>query len=294
MRAWMLGLAIVISAAAAQKPATKSAAKPATAQNTPAPKVDPQRLNDLLGGWEQKTKGMRDLECEFQRISRDRIFKTEVIDYGKASAIKPYRGRLDLMNEKGNPTQIFIYTGKKIHQYDFEKKEETIHILPDTEAGTGQSMPGPLGFVYGMSAAEAKARFDFKLISDSKGGGKYAEIHATPRTQIDQQEFKLAQLVIDKQTFLPKELRVIETNGNEQHWIFTRLETNLKPPVNPAELEPFDRTKIKELKNWKQVVNRFGEQAPGAETPKTKGASTSKTPTLKTQPEAGRSAPPKR
>ena len=156
-------------------------------------------------------------------------------------------------------------------------------------------MPGPLGFVYGMSAAEAKARFDLKLIKEfSKDGGQFAEIHATPRTQIDQQEFKVAQLLIDKKTFLPKELRIIETNGNEQHWIFDRLETNLKPPVNPAELEPFDRTKIKELKNWKQVVNNYGEQAPAAETPKTKGAPTSKTPTSKTQPEAGRGAAPKR
>ena len=40
-------------------------------------------------------------------------------------------------------------------------------------------------------------------------------------------------------------VRIIESNGDEQHWIFDRLETNLKPPVNPAELEPFDRNKIK-------------------------------------------------
>lgn len=291
MRAWMLGLAILVFAAAAQQPATK----PRTAQNTPAPKVDPQRLNDLLSGWEQKSKGMRDLECEFRRITRDRLFKDERVESGTAWAIKPYRGRLDLMDANGDRTQILIFTGKKIHQYDFEKKQETIHILPDTEPGAVQSMPGALGFVYGMSAAEAKARFDLKLIREfSKGNGEYAEIHATPRTQLDQQEFKLAQLVIDKKTLLPKELRIIETNGDEQHWIFDRLETNLKPPVNPAQLEPFDRNKVKELKNWKQVVNNFGEQAPAAETPKTKGAPTSKTPTSKTQPEAGRSATPKR
>lgn len=286
MRAWMLGLAILVSVAAAQQPATK----PRTAQNTQAPKVDQKPLNDLLNGWEQKSKGMRDLECEFQRVTRDRLFKTEEVEYGKASAIKPYRGRLDLMDEKGNPTQIFIYTGKKIHQYDFAKKQETIHILPDSEAGAGQSMPGPLGFVYGMSAAEAKARFDLKLIKEfSKRGGEFAEIHATPRTQLDQQEYKLAQLVIDKKTYLPKELRIIETNGNEQHWIFDRLETNLKPPVSPAELEPFDRKKIRELEKWKQVVNKIGDPSASSETPKTKGTPTSKTPS-----EAGRPASRKR
>jgi hypothetical protein len=167
--------------------------------------------------------------------------------------------------------------------------------LPDAEPGAGQSMPGALGFVYGMSAAEAKARFDLKLNREfSKGGVEYAEIHATPRTQMDQQEFKVAQLVIDKKTFLPKELRLIETNGNEKHWMFDRLETNLKPAVNPADLEPFDRTKIKELKNWKQVVNNLGEQPPATETPKGKGTPTSKTPASKTQPEAGRPAAPKR
>jgi TIGR03009 family protein len=255
--------------------------------------VDPKRLNELLSGWEQKSKAMRDLECEFQRITRDRLFKTELVEYGKASAIKPYRGRLDLMDEKGNPTQIFIYTGKKIHQYDFEKKQETVHVLPDAEAG--QSMPGPLGFVYGMSAAEARARFDLTLVREfSQGGAEYAEIRATPRTQIDQQEYKLAQILVDKKTFLPKELRIIETNGNEQHWLFDRLDTNLKPPVNSANLEPFDRDKFKELKKWKQVVNNIGDAAPASETPKTKGSPTSKAPTTKTPSEAGRPAAPKR
>lgn len=282
MRAWMLGLAILASAAAAQKPATK----PRTAQNTQATKVDPQRLNDLLSGWERKSKGVRDVECEFQRITRDRLFKTEEVEYGKASAIKPYQGRLDLFDQKGEYNQIYIYTGKKIHQYDFPNKQETIHILPDSEPGAGQSLPGPLGFVYGMPAAEAKARFDLKLIREfSKEDSEYAEIHATPRTQVDQQEFKLAQLVIDKKTFLPKELRIIEPNGNEQHWIFDRLEANLNPPVKSTDLQPF-KTRPKD---WKQITNNYGEQPKGADTPKAKAP-----PTSKTQPEAGRPNPPKR
>jgi hypothetical protein len=141
-----------------------------------------------------------------------------------------------------------------------------------------------------MTAAEAKARFDLKFIRQfSKAGAEYAEIHATPRDQADQQDFKFAQIVIDLRTYLPKELNFVEPNGNEQRWIFDRLETNLTPPVSSKDLQPFDRNEHPELKNWKQVINNFSDAPKTNESPRGKSATQSKT-----SPDANRSTAPKR
>jgi TIGR03009 family protein len=237
-----------------------TAPKEQNKQKEPTSKASNGDMESLLRGWESKSRNVRDVECEFRRITKDTIFKTEEVEYGRASGIKPYQGRLDLFDASGKYTQIFIYTGKRLHQYDFKAKQESIYILPepDVTAGqSGQAMPGPLGFIYGMTAAEAKSRFDMKLISQfSKGGVDYAEIHATPKTQSDQQDFKTAKILIDLRTYLPKELSLVEPNGNEQHWMFDRLETNLNPPVSSKDLQPFSPD-TGDLKNWKRVTNNL-------------------------------------
>jgi hypothetical protein len=124
----------------------------------------------------------------------------------------------------------------------------------------------------------------------TKDAAEYAEIHATPRTQADQQDFKFAQIVIDLKSYLPKELKFVEPNGNEQRWIFDRLDTNLNPPVSSKDLQPFDRKQHKELGSWKQVINNIGDPPKTNETPRAKSA----TQQPKTSPDASRTAPPKR
>jgi TIGR03009 family protein len=306
MRAWMLGIAITVipsltfaqntkgSGTTTQKGAPQnSKAAPTGKEAAPVDKnaaaKSSETMEKILRGWESKSRTVKDVECEFRRISKDAIFKTEEIEYGKASGIKPYQGRLDLRDSNGAFTQIFIYTGKRLYQYDFKAKQEIIHNLPEPDPAN-QSMPGPLGFVYGMSATEAKTRFDMKLVKQfTVDNADYAEIHATPRTQADQQDFSFARIVIDLKTYLPKELKLVEPNGNEQHWLFDRLETNLKPPVSSKDLEPFDRNKIKALESWKQVINNFGDQpAANDAAPKSKSTGQSKSTTPAKTTEAPR------
>jgi TIGR03009 family protein len=304
MRAWTVGIAFLLIPSFSYAQGTKgtaptkgapppsksmpsTSAKDSTAQSkNTTTKTSDADMDKLLRNWESKSRGVRDVECEFRRITKDVIFKTEEIEYGKASGIKPYQGRLDLMDANGNWSQIFIYNGKRLHQYDFKAKQESIYILPEPDPA-GQSMPGPLGFIYGITASEAKTRFDMKLIRQfSKDGIDYAEIHATPRTQADQQDFKTARILIDLRTYLPKELNFVEPNGNEQHWMFDRLETNLNPPVSSKDLQPFSIEKNPELKNWKHVTNNLAEPSKNSEEPRTKGSAQPKAPSETSRPPA--------
>jgi TIGR03009 family protein len=268
--------------AAAQAPARKNSTAPAptnapakagqTPKTTPLP--DPRRLDELLKGFEQKTRGTRDFHCEFQRTTKDAVFQKEHVESGKAWGIKPYIGRLDIFDEQAR-SQVFVYTGQALYQYEFKSKQQIVHLLPEHDA-ENQAVPGPLSFVYGMTAAEAKRRFDMTLVKEfTRKNAQYAEIHVTPRTEFDLKEFKLTKLVIDTTTYLPKEILVVEPNGNQQHWDFTSIETNLTPSLRADQFGP-----LKNLpKDWRTVTNRFGEpaDAPKADLRKTGGPASPKT-----------------
>ncbi len=267
---------------AAQAPARKNATTPAQtnppAKTIPAPKntprPDPHRLDELLKGFEQMSRSTRDFHCEFQRTTKDAVFQKEHVESGKAWGIKPYIGRLDLFDGQAR-SQVFVYTGQALYQYDFKNKQQIVHLLPEHDAGN-QAVPGPLSFVYGMTAAEAKRRFDMTLVQEfMRKNTKYAEIHVLPLTEFDQREFKLAKLVIDATTFLPKEILVVEPNGNQQHWDLALIKTNLTPPLRAEQFGP-----LKNLpKDWRTVTNRFGEpaDAPKADLRKPKGPVSPKT-----------------
>lgn len=246
MRAW------IALAAAVAVPVGLIVAAPPPQKQAP---VGDARLEELLRGWEAASGKIRDLQCDFQKTSKDAVFGGTRVEYGKASLLRPYFGKLDLTDEKGSPTTTFISTGKAVHQYDARSKLEVVYILPE-EKGTDNTMPGPLSFVFGMTAKEAKRRFQMTLMREfvAKNGVEYAELQVLPLTPEDQQEFKRARLVINKKTFLPKEMMIVEPNDTQQHWNMTRLQTNLKPPLSADTFVP-----LKLPKGWKQQINRIDD-----------------------------------
>ncbi|MBI3467728.1 MAG: outer-membrane lipoprotein carrier protein LolA [Planctomycetes bacterium] len=244
-----------------------------------APATDP-RLEELLRGWEATSLKIKDLYCEFQKTTKDAVFPDTSVQNGKAWLMRPYFGRLDLTDDKGNPTSTFISTGKAIHQYEAKSKQEVVHILPDPK-GADQTMPGPLSFVFGMTAKEAKRRFQFTLAREfAKNGVEYAELQVLPLTPDDQQEFKRARLVINKKTYLPKDMLIIEPNDTQQLWNITRIVPNPNPPIAADTFVP-----LKTPKDWKQQINRFDELEQPAR-PKAKAD-----PSTSSRPSAARQQP---
>lgn len=217
-----------------------------------------QRLDQLLRQWEQRTRNIRDLYCEFKVETLDAVFREKRTETGRAWALRPYYGRLDLKDDQGNE-RIFIATDKAIHQYEFKTKQEIVHLLPPaTQQEREKMLPGGLSFIFGMSAAEAKRRFKLELYKEDQ---QYAWVLAIPRYKIDQQDFVKADLVFDKKTYLPIQLKIVEPNGNQQRWIFTRIHANVNPPLTKEKLAPL---KVPVERGWKTIVNRWDQQQQAA------------------------------
>jgi TIGR03009 family protein len=288
-----LATAATQSPPAERRPSTRSDARATPSQRPAAPAAtataaaDDPRLDTLLRGWEAKSRTIQDMYTSFQLISRDNVFHEDRTEYGRAWCMRPYLGRLDFTDEKGNFTRVFVSTGKAIHQYDFKSRQEIVHLLPETQAAEGKNMPGPLSFIFGMSAGDTKARFNLRL---EKQDDAHAWVEVTPRAAEDQQEFKVVKLVFDRKTYLPKQMLIVEPSGSQQMWMFTETQVNINPPLSADQVAPPPTPK-----GWTSTTNQWGktpaERDAGPIPPATPGARSDTkriVPTPRTGPEANR------
>lgn len=212
-----------------------------------------ERIDALLRGWEQRTQGVSDLRCEFVRRTLEQAFPVERVEYGRAAYIRPDRGRLDLWRtperRKEDYAEIFICDGEAIHQYVFKTKEYVKHVLPPSQRGQN-IVQGTLPFLFGLNSAEAKSRFGLRMEQEDKD---WAWIEITPRTPEDRQNFRLVKIVLNKATYLPGAILVVEPIGNQYKYEITLMEPNPKPPVPPKEVQP-----LRAPQDWQEFVNRMG------------------------------------
>ena len=204
------------------------------------------RLDVLLRGWENETSGMRDIYCKFQLENLEEVFDKRTIEYGEAWGVKPHYGRLDLHDSQGN-RQVFIATGKEVYHYDFQNKQIIIHKFP--EGSEGQMMLPAMTFVFGMSAEQAKRKYQLQLYGEDK---THFYLRATPRMRAEKQDFKFAKLVFNKTTHFPEQMLIVLPGSKQQRWIFTRVQKNVNLTRESLRPQPAPR-------GWKQIINRMGD-----------------------------------
>ncbi len=224
-----------------------------------APGDSNSNLDALLRGWEKRTAEMRSLRCEFRRKIRQQAYPDVIEEYGRAVYIRPNRGRMDLWRVQQRNgkrelvrSEIFICDGRNIHQYVFDAKEYIRHVLPPSEAGE-QAARSALPFLFGMTAREARRRFDLRLYKESE---KYAWLEIRPRAEQDKRQFRLVKVVLNKETYLPQAVLVVEPVGDQYLYEITRIEVNPEPPVSEEVVQP-----LRPPRDWQVYVNRLDQPA---------------------------------
>ena len=111
-----------------------------------------------------------------------------------------------------------------------ERGLRILKALDDISAGT-KSKPGQvgedsfLGFLFGMKAVDAKKNYDLKLY---KVDAYYVYIDVAPKTAAGKADFTRARMVLDKTTYMPRQLWFEEANGNEITWDIPRIDLGAK------------------------------------------------------------------
>lgn len=219
-----------------------------------APVIDPRNpLDAHLIRWEQEMKKVETLAAQCTRTRIDKTFGSTDIYEGTARFYKPNMAMLE-MQKKGKPDvfEKYICTGTFLYEYVPGQKIIRVHELPPPKQGQ-VSDESFLSFLFGMKAEECKRRYDLKLAKEDQW---YVYLEINPRFAADKVDFQRARLVLNKSTYLPRELWFEEKNGNEITW-------DIPKSLNGAQINRTEFTAPNVPQGWSMVrVPRPNEPAP--------------------------------
>jgi TIGR03009 family protein len=232
---------VLASVALAQPPATSPPAANAA-------------LDRYLLNWEKAMETVTTLAARLKRTEKDTTVDSTTVLVGEAYYKKSGKGpnavnkalmqmRLD---GKQDLAEKYVCTGTYLYQFLPAEKKIKYFEVPKPKPGQGME-DNFLSFLFGMKAEEAKKRYDLRLTKEDQF---YVYVDVLPRTKEDKEDFRQAQLVLNKETFLPRRLWFVGANKSETIWDIDPVKKNVElnerifdAPQAPAgwKLEPGKR-----------------------------------------------------
>jgi TIGR03009 family protein len=212
---------------------------PAWAQQAPPqpaapPAADPAQaqLEQILLNWERAMMGIDKLVAQIVRTDTDKVYQSASVFDGSAKFMRPNRAKLKL-EKRGKPEiyEELVYTGTYLYQFVPQQKEIRVHQLPAPKTGTVSDETFLSFLLPGMKATAARERYQLTLMTPPPNDTWYYYLLIQPKSAADKAEFTRARLVINRNTYMPRELWFEEPNGNESKWDFPRVQTNAPLPA---------------------------------------------------------------
>lgn len=255
----------------------------APAQTTPAGKAAPTapnatpdplavKLDRYLQRWEQEMVKVQTLSALLTREDKDKTFGTTTKFAGEANYMKAGNGPTALnlaalelkVQGKNDVADKFVCTGTYLYRWLPAQKEIHAYEMPKPKPGQvgDESF---LGFLFGMKAEAARRRYQLTLpkLKHSEIPGEdnhYVYVDIVPRFPEDKAEFTRARLVLNKDSFLPRQLWFEHANGTEITWDIPRLQAGVT-----LNRRLFDAPKVPD--GWKMVPVAKQQAAPGGPVP---------------------------
>ena len=226
------------------------AATPAPRAAAPVPRANPPdparqaKMEALLQAWAKQSAATTSLNARFKLVERGEIEELTKTYTGQALLQAPNLACLNKskVEDEAGPDgrretfhERIICTGLEVWQYRGPSKQ--IYIFPLAKDRQSTLQQGPLPFLFNMRVDEAKARYDMTFLGENE---TVYTVRIIPRMPIDRESFIQAVIYLNKKTFLPDRLVLVDPNGKDrQEYTFDKVERNVAiPAVNfrPAEL----------------------------------------------------------
>jgi TIGR03009 family protein len=250
MRPYGLVLAALLLAGAA-----------ASAQQPPpaaAPAAAPTALDNYLVGWEQEMQKVERLAAQIVRIDKNPVQNTATKVIGYAAYMKAgsgptalNMGMIELKSEDGKElAEKYVVTGTYLYVFVPAQKEIKVYELPKPKPGQVAN-DNLMALLFGMKAGQAKSRYDLRLAKEDQ---YYIYVDIAPKFPEDRADFQRARLVLNKDSYLPRQLWFEHPSGDETTWDIPRIQ-------NGAQLDRRLFDAPKEPPGWKKVVVPTGTEA---------------------------------
>lgn len=220
------------------------------AQNTPTPKTQPAsdaKLDGYLKKWEEKMREVKTLYAQLGRVDKDKVLGSTTKYAGFAQYLRSGEGLaalnlavLELKQDgKKETAEKIVCTGTYVYVFAPAQKEIRAYELPKG----GKTDGGFMDLLFGMKADDAKQRYNLTLVKEDQW---YVYVDVAPKDAKDKADFARARLVLNKETYLPRQLWFEHSNGNEVTWDVPKVQT-------PVKLERRDFDAPKTPDGWKLV-----------------------------------------
>ena len=185
---------------------------------TPGPAAPPTgKLDAYLASWEKTMAGVTTLSTVLIRVDTDKVFKTATKYTGWAAYMKSGTGLTALnkaileLKPEGRRTSARRSSAPAPTSTSTSPPARRSTSTRCRAARTAEVADNAsLGLMFGMKAAAAKERFGLTLAKEDE---HYVYVDVTPKKAEDRVEFQRARLVLDRKTFLPRQVWLEQPNG---------------------------------------------------------------------------------
>lgn len=197
----------------------------------PQLRIEPltEDLHRVLKNWETHSARIKTLHGKHQRIVYNDVFEVEKHSEGQFYYECPDHGRIDVkgleppkgaqgqkLGKKGIPFRVeadiperWVCDGRKVISINDDEKSFQEIAIPETMRGAN-IINSPLPFLFGLKVEEAQRRFLMKLVKED---AKFVSLQAIPRMGQDAASYQKADIILDKSTYLPTAVRLVDPAG---------------------------------------------------------------------------------
>jgi TIGR03009 family protein len=201
---------------------------------TPPAQPPMSKLDDYLLRWEQEMQKVQTLQAQLARTDKDTTFNKTQKYLGFAQYLKEVQRDQSVLNlatlemrPEANPKEFsekFISTGTHLYLFSPAQMEVKQYEMPKPKPGS-VAQDNVMAFMFGMRAADAKQRYDMKLAKEDQ---YYIYIDILPRFPADKADFQYARIVLNKDTFLPRQLWFQQSLSVEVTWDIPVVRTGMQ------------------------------------------------------------------
>lgn len=244
-------------------------------------------VDRMLTFWEQKTSGIKTLECKFARWVYDpnfgpqgnaKSFTTGEIRYAavdqgmiRETAVYKFDAKKKQAGEKWpftiQPNAVgehWVCDGKSVFEFSHKNKELVEIKLPEAMQGNAIA-DGPLPFMFGAKADKIKSRY---WIRELPRPNEEAPYHLEMLPKRMGEDFSRIRIKLDAKDFLPAEMVLYELNQvGRSAYAFRDIKANAA--MNNLQNFMGGFVKPKTPRGWKKIVRDVGpaQPAPSSQQP---------------------------
>ncbi len=223
-------------------PRAPTGAPTATTQPAPAPaaaagavanlKPDPRRMDAILDAWSKRSKTVQTLYARFTREDVVQAWQDKTRYDGTAYLQSPNLAYLNFEkfgeDGKSKPYERIVCNGSQVYHFLADSKQVHIYTLAQQERQRALE-EGPLPFLFNMDATLARQRYQMTLLQEND---ELFLIAITPLQQVDREAFSRAYVYLDKERFMPTQIRLIDPSNGKDNKTFSivLVQPNVKVP----------------------------------------------------------------